>query len=104
MDQPQLIGFLAGLLQSPEILPYTNLWLELTSVAIREGEPYRTVAAQISDAFLNWIKTSLKSDSASDHAASPAFILTFVEGLILLNAVGKADEAKRALGWALRGK
>ena len=34
LDQPQLIGFLAALLQSPEVLPYTNLWLELTSVAL----------------------------------------------------------------------
>lgn len=103
MNEQELIGFLAGLLKSPEIVPYTNLWLELTSVAIRAGEPYRTTAAQIAVTFLDWIKSSLDSDDTRYHDASSAFVLTVVEGLVLLNAIGKEDEASRALGWALRG-
>jgi AcrR family transcriptional regulator len=103
MGQQELIGFLAGLLNSPEITPYTNLWLELTAVAIREGEPYRTVAGQIAVAFLDWIKAHLAFEDATGNEEAAAFILTFVEGLVLLNAIAQADEASRALGWALRG-
>ena len=102
MDQRQLIVFLAGLINDPAILPYTNLWLELASVATRSGEPYGTVADQISVAFLDWIKASLDADNAQSGAEEAAYLLAFVEGIVLLNAVGKQDEVDRAIGWMVR--
>jgi AcrR family transcriptional regulator len=102
MSQQQLIQFLAELIGSPEITPYTNLWLELTAVAIREGEPYRSVAAQIADTFLDWIKLSLNAKDTPKRDESAAFVLAVVEGLVLLNAVGKSDEAIRAIKWVMR--
>lgn len=76
------------------------MWLELTAVAIREGDPYRAVAAQITVMFLNWIKTNLTITGTPEREEAAAFVLAFVEGLILLNAIDKAEEAKRALDWA----
>jgi AcrR family transcriptional regulator len=99
-SEAQLISFLAGLLQHPEVIPYTNLWLELTAVAIREGEPYRAIAAQIADAFLEWIKASLDDEAPPRHDESAAFILAFIEGLVLLRAIGKESEVSKALSRA----
>lgn len=103
MAQHELIVFLAGLLNSPAVLPYTNLWLELTAVAIREGDPYRTVAAQIMDAYREWVDASLKTDWSTNRDEAIAFVLAYVEGLVVLNAVGKDAEVRRALAWARRG-
>lgn len=102
LSPPQLIGFLASLLRSPEVIPFTNLWLELTAVSIRKGGPYRTVAAQIADAFLAWISASLNNEGSPDHAETCAYILSMIEGMVVLSAVGKEAEAERAVRWMLR--
>lgn len=99
MDRRQLIVFLAGLINDPAILPYTNLWLELASVATRIGEPYRTVADQISVAFLEWIKSSLDGDDLQARAQEAAYLLAFVEGIVILNAIGKQNEVGLAIEW-----
>lgn len=99
MDRHQMIVFLARLIDDPAILPYTNLWLELASVATRVGEPYRTVAGEISVAFLEWIKSNLAPDGAQPGDDEAAYLLAFVEGIVLLNAIGKQDEVEQAIGW-----
>jgi AcrR family transcriptional regulator len=101
LNQGQLLAALSKLIADPAVLPYTHLWLELTAVAIREGEPYRAVAAQITGMFLAWIKASLNVKSSTDLDDAAAHVLALIEGIILLNAVGRPDEARRALKRAI---
>ena len=102
MSRRKLTAFLAELLKNPEILPYTNLYLELASVAIQEGEPYRDVAGWILSLFLEWVKANLDAVDPRERDQASAFTLTFVEGLVLLNAVGEREAASQALSWVMR--
>lgn len=102
MGPQQLIAFLAAMLKDAGVLPFTNLWLELTSMSIRAGDPYRRVASQISDAFLEWIAATLEPVPGGDHAATSAYILAVVEGMVVLQAVGQDTEVQQALSVILR--
>ena len=104
LSQPQLIGFLANLIDNPEILPYTNLWLEMTAASVRRSGIYQNVASQIANAFLVWIRTSLKAEEQSEHPNAPELIFTFIEGMVLLNALGQKSTTQLALNGYLHQK
>ena len=78
-------------MQGPEMKPYMQLWLELTAIASRGEEPILTVAGQIADGFLAWAAERL---TVPTEAAS--FFVT-MEGLLVLNSVGRGSLAASAL-------
>lgn len=93
----QLIPYLTVLINNPTIQPYLRLWLELAALAANHQEPFRTVARQISDSFLQWIETTLVVDHETHRAPVAAFALSMIEGMVLFEAVGNHHTRELAL-------
>jgi AcrR family transcriptional regulator len=86
--------------QSPALRPYNQLWLELAALAARGEEPFRAVAGRIADGFRDWMGARLKVDREQDRAPLAAALLTTIEGLVVLDAVGRGDAAAPVLALA----
>jgi AcrR family transcriptional regulator len=91
-----LLGEIRTAMRGSILHPYMRLWLEIASLAGRHEAPYVHVAGVIADGFANWISSRLAA-AAPDEAAR---LLAVVEGLVVLDAVGRssvADAAARRL-------
>lgn len=75
--------------------PFMYLWLEISSGAARGLQPHLQVAGEISDRFLDWITSRLQG-RARDGQAAAALFLVIVEGLHVLDAVGRPGVAVSA--------
>jgi AcrR family transcriptional regulator len=81
-------------LASPVLRPFMHLWLEIASRAARHEPPYADLAGAIAEGFRSWI--AMRLDAASE--AECALMLAAVEGLVLLDAIGRRDLADAAMG------
>lgn len=84
-----LLPRICDLMSSPAMQPSMRLWLELVALASRNEEPFRAIAGQLSDGFLHWISARLKVAKEADRAATAALLFATVEGMMLLNAIGR---------------
>ncbi len=85
--------------RSPDLQPYMRLWIELAARAARHEAPHRAVAGQIADGFLAWAAGRLQVEREEDRIPSAALLIATVDGLALLDAVGRdgmADSAAAA--------
>lgn len=82
---------------SSEMRPYLRLWIDLAAGAGRREEPHRTVAGLIAGGFLAWVETRL-AESEEPPARASARLLANLEGLLLLESLGRGDIAEAALG------
>jgi AcrR family transcriptional regulator len=81
---------------SDGIKPFMHLWLDLASGASRGLQPHLYIAGQIADKFLAWVTSRLKVKAHENLAASAALFLTFLEGMHLLDAIGRPSIAESA--------
>src|SRR5579871_5560028 len=98
----QLLEALGAALRSPGLRPYMSLWLELAAVAARGGEPHLAVAGRIADGFLAWGAAHLATPPGVDPKAEAARLLATIDGMLLLDAVGRAEAADLAASKATR--
>ena len=84
-------------ISTPELRPYMRLWLELAASAARGQEPHLAVAGQIADGFLAWAAERLHVEREADRAPQAALLLATVDGLALLDAVGRGEAANCAV-------
>jgi hypothetical protein len=92
-----LLAEVAPLLRRPDVRPFMRLWLELAAQAGRGQQPYLAVAGLIADGFLEWIRARLQAPPDVDHRGLAARLLATVDGVVLLEAVGRSEAADRAL-------
>lgn len=83
-------------LASNSLQPYMPLWLELASGAARGVEPHLGIASQIAGGFLSWVSSRLRAERGVDHAAATALFLTMIEGMYLVQSIGRPDIAATA--------
>lgn len=95
---PTLLAEVWSVVRSPDLQPYMRLWLELAASAARGHEPYRTVAGRIADGFLAWVAERLYVEREADRMPQSALLLATVDGLALLDAVGRSTAADCAAG------
>ena len=94
---PALLAQVWISVRSPALQPYMRLWLELAASAARGHKPHHAIAGGIVDGFLAWVAERLHVDRDADRAPQAALLLATVDGLALLDAVGRGDDAARAL-------
>lgn len=90
-----IVGQLAATVSAPDLKPFMAVWLELAAASARGAEPQRTIAGAIADGFLAWIAARLPEGPA--RAAEAARVLATVEGLALLDALGRPELAPLVL-------
>ncbi len=88
-----LLAEIREAVKSPALRPYMRLWLEIASRAARNEPPYHTIAGIMADGFANWISSRL-DPTAPDEAA---LLLAAVEGLVVLDAVDRAQLADQVV-------
>jgi AcrR family transcriptional regulator len=94
---PTLLAEVWAAVRTPALQPYMRLWLELAAAAARGREPHRAVAGRIADGFLAWAAERLRVEREADRAPQAALLLATVDGLALLDAVGRGTAADRAV-------
>lgn len=92
-----LLPKITELLTSPSVKPYMQIWLELAALASRNVEPFRSIAGQIADGFLQWTAARLQVDQEDQRTPTAALLLATVDGLALLNALGRDSIVSAAL-------
>ncbi|UAJ12674.1 TetR/AcrR family transcriptional regulator [Glacieibacterium megasporae] len=83
-------------LASPQHRPYMSIWYDLAAGAARGLEPHRKVSGVIADGYLAWIEGRLAQDAHSLTQTAPLF-LAALQGLYLLDAIGRPDIASDAM-------
>ena len=92
-----LLAEVRAVLASDSIKPFMDLWLDLAAGAARGIEPHSRIAGEIADGFLAWIANRLKTEVHGDQAGSAALFMTLVEGLQILEAIGRHNIADYAV-------
>jgi len=92
-----LLPRICELLTSPSVKPYMQIWLELVALASRNQEPFRAIAGQIADGFLQWTAARLLVEREEDRAPAAALLLATVDGLALLHSIGRESLLSAAL-------
>lgn len=81
---------------SEALQPFMPLWLELASGAARGGRPHREIAGEIADGFLAWVNVRLQPQGDGGLSALAPLFLAAIEGMYLLEAVGRGALASSA--------
>ena len=100
--QPEraVLADLAALCRGNRLRPYIRVWIELVSLASRGEQPYLAAAGQIAEYFIFWVAERLDLDEAHRMPAA-ARMIALIDGLILLDCVGRGEMADRALRSAI---
>jgi len=77
--------------------PYMRLWLEVAALAAQGDAMLAGIGERIGRAFLAWGAAQITADTPEQRAREAAQLLTGVEGMVLLKAIGMADVARVAI-------
>ncbi len=83
-------------IQSPIVIPYIKVWIELSALSQRNTEPEARAAKGMTELFLNWTQERLQTRRGENPREKAACLIAMIDGLVLLLAVGKSEEAKLA--------
>jgi AcrR family transcriptional regulator len=92
-----VLAEVASIIRGPAVQPYMRLGLELAALAAHGEQPYRRVAGQIADGFAAMLAGLLDIDDDAKRQAAAASLLATIDGIVLLDAVGRAALATQAL-------
>ncbi len=93
-----LLGAAEAALRSEGVDRHLRLYVEVSGLAARGQEPFRTVAAAVTEGWRTWVDERL--DVAPDErAAAAAGVLAMIDGLLLLRFLISPDLAERAVAW-----
>lgn len=94
---PILLGDVWTIFRAPSFQPYLKLWLEVAANAAGGTEPFSTIGGTIADNFIAWAARRLDIADADKRFGAAALLLATIDGLALLEAVGRGNEAARAI-------
>ncbi len=97
MDTGAALREMAALTRSAALRPYMRVWLELVVLSARDEQPYKTVAGLIADGFIAWVGSRLAIADDAVRAATAARLVATIDGLVLLDCVGRGPMADLAL-------
>jgi AcrR family transcriptional regulator len=99
---PELLEQVWAALASESLQPFMPLWLELASGAARGLQPHRDIAGEIADGFLTWVTIRLQPESGGEPSLLAPLFLASIEGMYLLQAIGRGAIADAAVSSLLR--
>jgi AcrR family transcriptional regulator len=82
---------LVPLLLDQGVWPYMRVWLAMASRAAHGDPLCRTVGEQLGRGFLAWAKAHVEEPDEASRDREAGKILTVIEGLVLLKALGLND-------------
>ncbi len=88
---------LAPVLRSPDFRPHMRVWFELVSLAMRGEQPFLGIAGQVADFFVDWVTDRLADGEEAARREMAAQLVATLDGLVLLDCVGRHAVADMAL-------
>lgn len=79
-----------------EMQPFMVLWWEIVAGAARGVESYRVAAEAMMTRLLQWLEEQMP-DNDPDPKGGARYLLTLIEGTLMLGAVGHARTAREGL-------
>ena len=76
--------------------PFTSLWWEIVAGAARGEESYRAAAQAMMDVLLGWLEGQMPTGDP-DPEGGARYLLTLIEGTLMLAAIGHEDTAHEGL-------
>lgn len=80
------------LMRSEPFQPYTRVWLDIISASGQGQAAHQAAGKAIIDAFLAWVAAR-----HPEGAARAPFLLTLIEGILVMDAVGQPKTADAAI-------
>lgn len=82
--------------RTPEVAAYIRIWQEVMTEAAKGTGMYVTTGAQIVEGFVDWLERRMPEDDPAPKDAAMA-MLTLIEGIHIMDSVGRADVADKAV-------
>lgn len=96
VSEAELVGQVVALMRSEPFRPYGRVWLDIISASGQGQGAHLAAGGKIIEAYLDW----LAARHPEGRARAP-FLLTLIEGILVMDAVGQsaiADAAVASLG------
>ncbi len=87
---------IVAFLRQSDVAAFAHVWFDILAEAKRGNPVFRQTSGQIMDGFLVWVETRLPENDP-DPQAGAAKLLTFIEGVLVLDAAGRPDIADRTI-------
>lgn len=82
--------------RQPEVQPFMTLWWEIVAGAARGVAGYKEAAETMMNKLLDWLETQMPEDDP-DPKGGARYLLTLIEGTLMLGTVGHARTAREGL-------
>ncbi len=82
--------------REPAMQPFMVLWWEIVAGSARGVPGYREAAEQMMSELLAWLETQMPEDDP-DPVGGARYLLTVIEGSLMLSAVGHARTAREGM-------
>ncbi len=82
--------------REPMMQPFMALWWEIVAGAARGTPGYREAAESMMAELLSWLETQMPADDP-DPVGGARYLLTLIEGSLMLGVVGHARTAREGL-------
>ena len=82
--------------RQPEVQPFMTLWWEIVAGAARGVSGYKEAAEAMMSKLLDWLETQMPADDP-DPEGGARYLLTLIEGTLMLGTVGHARTAREGL-------
>ena len=82
--------------RTPEVQPFMALWWEIVAGATRGATGYKEAGENMMSRLLEWLETQMPEDDP-DPQGGARYLLTLIEGTLMLGTVGHARTAREGL-------
>lgn len=82
--------------QAPEMQPFAALWWEIVAGSARGVPGFAPAAQAMMDELLGWLEGQMPADDP-DPAGGARYLLTLIEGAVMLSAIGHGETARAGL-------
>jgi len=93
---------IVALVRTPDFAGYFRVWHDIVASAAQGQPVHRAAGKAILDGFLAWLESRLPDDQP-DRRRMAAAMLTFIEGTVVMDAVGSGAVADEGLAWLFDG-
>lgn len=92
----QVVARILAQTREPAMQPFQALWWEIVAGAVRGLTGYREAAERVMTGLLGWLETQMPENDP-DPESGARYLLTIIEGALMLGTVGHARTAREGL-------
>ncbi|WP_296421152.1 TetR/AcrR family transcriptional regulator [Pseudooctadecabacter sp.] len=95
-----LVADVIAFQRRPEMAGFLRVWFDIVAASAHGQSPHIRTGQQIIAGFVDWIAARLPKDDPTPHKTAKS-LLTVIEGMAVMDALGQSDLADAALATLL---